>query len=216
VHLSNGSDQRAQINGDEDHSVPPPSFLPLSRGGGGPEFHMQLPDDHDRGAQINGACAAPPFSAVRCLTSVGPPPIISSSLPPFPCCRVSSIHPLSWSAWSYLLLTTHSFLATCPAPFHVSLSPKGEFIPSVILLSSRHIFHALIARHHHPRHVPHPPRWPPCLSPQSVCYSMWQHEESSISQSAELAGLFLDPKKQLLRQLVVVRHPLRHNGDVLQ
>ena len=35
AHLSNGSNRRARINDDEDHSGPPPAaFLPLSGGGG--------------------------------------------------------------------------------------------------------------------------------------------------------------------------------------
>jgi hypothetical protein len=96
---------------------------------------MQLSDGHDRGAQINGARAAPPFSAALCLTSVGPSSchvIFPSAFPLLPCVihpppllvRVaspSSHHPLA-------------HLATCPVPFHVSLSPEGEFISPVFSL----------------------------------------------------------------------------------
>jgi hypothetical protein len=131
---------------------------------------MQLSNSHDRGARINGARAAPPFSAARCLTSVGPPPIISSFLPPFPCCRVSPIHlllpgpcGLTFFSPSTRPLPRVPLLSTSAShPKVNSFLPSSSFSPdvfrhqssSVILLSSRHDFHALIARPHHPRHVP--------------------------------------------------------------
>jgi hypothetical protein len=153
----------------------PPAFLPL-RGGGGPKFHMHLYNGHDRGARINGARAAPPFSVARCLTSVGPPPIISYFLPPFPCCRVSPIHLLLPGPHGLTFFSpptrplprvpllsmsashpkVNSFLPYSSFSLDVFLHQSSFFI----LLSSRHNFHALIARPHHPRHVP--PRWPPC------------------------------------------------------
>jgi hypothetical protein len=126
---------------------------------------MQLPDGHDRGAQINGARAAPPFSAALCLTSVGPSPVMSSPLPPFPCCRVSSIH--LPSLVHVVFPSSHHPLVTCHvsrAPFHVSLSPEGEFIisrlPPFHLMSSAMnrplssfshlvIFLVLLIRRHH-------------------------------------------------------------------
>jgi hypothetical protein len=63
---------------------------------------------------------------------------------------------------------------------------------------------------------PHLPRWPPNPSFKPFSYSRWQREKSSTSQSAELARSSSIPRKQLLRRLVVVRHRLCHNGDVLQ
>jgi hypothetical protein len=129
---------------------------------------------------------------------------MSSSFPPFSCCRVSSIHlPSHWSTWSSLLLIIHLLLAMCPAPFHVSLSPKGEFVISRLpsfLLRSFAMNHPLSPfshlatssmpsqfRPHHSIAVPHFPRWPPRPSFKLFSYSRWQRERSSISQNAELA-----------------------------
>jgi hypothetical protein len=120
---------------------------------------------------------SPPLFGLRGLTFFSPP---TRSLPRVPLLSTSASHPKA-----------NSFLPSS------SLSPDvfRHESSSIILLSSRHIFHALIAQHHHPRHVPHPPRWPPCLFHRKpVCYSMWQREESSISQSAELAGLSSIPR----------------------
>jgi hypothetical protein len=78
---------------------------------------VQLPDGQDRSAQINGARVVPLLSAALCLTSVGPPPVVLFSLPPFPCCRVSSIHLSSVVLVALLSPTIHSFPATCPTPF---------------------------------------------------------------------------------------------------
>jgi hypothetical protein len=93
---------------------------------------MQLPDGHDRGAQINGARAVPPFSAALCLTSVGPPPVISSFLPPFPCCRVSSIHPSSLVrvVLTFFSPSTH-YLPRVPFLSTSASHPKASsFLPS--------------------------------------------------------------------------------------
>jgi hypothetical protein len=169
---------------------------------------MQLPDGHDRGAQINGARAVPPFSAALCLTSVGPPPVISSFLPPFPYCRVSSIHPSSLVRVA--LPSSHHPLITCHASRsfpHQPLTrrrvrfsrlppPLGVFrhgSSSVTPLTSRHSFHAP-PRRHHSYHTPYPPRWPPCPSLKLFSYSRWQREKSSVSRNAELAGPFSIPR----------------------
>jgi hypothetical protein len=97
----------------------------------------------------------------------------------FPLCQpftklASSIHPLSL----HISLMTH---VNPPHLSHLSSS-------FVILLSSCHPFHALITRHHHSCHAPHPPRWPPCLSLKLFSCSRWQREKSSLSRDAELAG----------------------------
>jgi hypothetical protein len=78
---------------------------------------VQLLDGQDRSAQINDARVVPLLSAALCLTSVGPPLVILFSLPPFPCCRVSSIHLSSVVLVALLSPTIHSFPAACPAPF---------------------------------------------------------------------------------------------------
>jgi hypothetical protein len=124
AHLSNGPDQRARINGDEDHSgpPPPPAFLPLSGGGGGgPESGMQLSDGRDHSARINDARAASPFSVVLCLTSVGPSPL--------PCHLPFR---LSLAAMCHRFSLSHSstWPFSSPHPFttrHVSLSLHISF-----------------------------------------------------------------------------------------
>jgi hypothetical protein len=134
AHLSNGSYQRARINGDEDHSgPPPPAFLPLSRGGGSGIPYAAFRRPRSRRSDQRRSCS-PTLLSCPVLNQCGPSSrhfIFPSafSLPP---CVIHSPPPL-WSAWSYLLLTTHSFLATCPTPFHVSLSPVEKFIPLVFL-----------------------------------------------------------------------------------
>jgi hypothetical protein len=171
---------------------------------------MYLSDGHDRGAQINGARAAPTFSVARCLTSVGPPPVISSSLLPFPCSRVSSIHLLLSSprGLTFFSPPTHPLprvplLSTSAShPLANSFLPSSSLSPdvfrrqlsSIILLSSCHVFHALIARNHHPRHAPCSPRWPPCPSLKLFSCSRWQREKSSPSREAELAEPFSIPR----------------------
>jgi hypothetical protein len=150
---------------------------------------MQLSDGHDRGAQINGACAAPPSSTARCLASVGPPPIISSSLPLFPCFRVSSIH-LS-SLVRVVLPSSHHPLVPCHVFRSFIRQPltrrQVHYIPS----SSLHV----PPRRHHSYHTPCPPRWPPCPSLKLFSCSRWQHEKSSPSREAELAEPFSIPRR---------------------
>jgi hypothetical protein len=91
---------------------------------------VQLPDGQDRSAQINGARVVPLLSAALCLTSVGPPPIVLFSLPPFPCCRVSSTHLSSVVLVALLSPTIHSFPAACPAPFpHPFLTQRRVRFP---------------------------------------------------------------------------------------
>jgi hypothetical protein len=171
---------------------------------------MQLPDGHDQGARINGARAAPPFSAAQCLTSVGPPLVISFFLPPFPCYHVSSIHLLlpGPHGLTFFSPPTRSLpcvplLSTSAShPKASSLLPSSSLLldvfchesSSVILLSFCHSFHALITRHHHPRHAPCPPRWSPCPSLKVFSCSRWQCEKSSSSREAELAEPFSIPR----------------------
>jgi hypothetical protein len=154
---------------------------------------MQLPDGHDRGAQINGARAAPPFSAARCLTSVGPPPVISSSLPPFPCCRVLSLHLLlfgprgliSFSPPTRSLPRVPLLSTSASHPKESSFLPSSSLSPDVFRhqSSSTILVMCLTLR-----------AGPHAHSPRSVCYSMWQREESSISQSVELVELSPIPR----------------------
>jgi hypothetical protein len=171
---------------------------------------MHLSDGHDQGARINDARAAPPFSAARCLTSVGPPPIISSSLPPFPCCRVSSIHLLLPGPRGLTFFSPPTRSLPCVLLLSMSAShPKASsFLPSsslllyvfrhesssVILLSFCHSFHTLITWHHHPHHAPCPPRWPPYPSLKVFSCSRWQREKSSSSGESELAESFSIPR----------------------
>jgi hypothetical protein len=141
---------------------------------------MQLSDGRDRRTRINGAWTIPSFSAALCLASVGPSPVMSSSRTAFPpaiMCHLSS-STLS-PRWPFPRLIIHSSLSMCPAPFHISLSPKSKSIishlppfspvvfhhvpSSVALLAPRHFFHALIVRRHHSCHAPHSSHWPPRL-----------------------------------------------------
>ena len=80
------------------------------------------------------------------------------------------------------------------------------------LLSRPHSFGPFTPFPYPPLSVLAPHAYP--LSQSS--YSRWQHEKSSISRGAELARSSSIPRKKLLKRLVVVRHRLRHNGDVLQ
>jgi hypothetical protein len=175
---------------------------------------VQLPDGQDRSAQINGARVVPLLSAALCLTSVGPPPVILFSLPPFPCCRVSSTHLSSVVLVALLSPTIHSFPAACPAPFpHPFLTQRRVrspvFSPSTWMSSA--MVHplspslsspSLLAtpstrpppRCHHTYHAPCPPRWPSCPSLKISSYSRWQREKSSGSRSAELAGPLSIPR----------------------
>jgi hypothetical protein len=190
------SDQRCIL----DSGPPPPHLSTFKwRGGGGPESQTQLSDGHDRGAQINGSWMASSLSATLPLTCVGPFPIMSSSFPPFSCCRMSSIR-LPALARVVLPLSRHPLVAchvsrsfprqpltkeqvhypssSSPSAMCPPLSPFSHlatsFTPSIVL-------------HYHSCHAPHPPRWPPRPFVKLFSYSRWQHEESSISQNAELA-----------------------------
>jgi hypothetical protein len=90
-------------------------------------------------------------------------------------------------------------------PFCLMSSPAAS-------LTSHRSYFAPALWPHHSVAEPHFPRWPPYPSFKLFSYSRWQREESSISQSAELARSSSIPRKQLLKRLVVVRHRLRHNG----
>jgi hypothetical protein len=167
---------------------------------------VQLPDGQDRSAQINGARAAPLLSAARCLTSVGPPPVISFFLPPFPCCRVSSTYLSSLVRVLSFLSTIRSFPATRPVSFHISFSPEGESIFSrlhpVYLTVFRHESSPVTPLCHHshfsPSLLPYtmssPPRWPSCPSLKLFGCSRWQREKYSLSRDAELAGPLSIPR----------------------
>jgi hypothetical protein len=99
----------------------PPTFLPLSGGGGGgPESRAHLSDGYDQSAQINGAQAIPPFSATLLLINVGPSPAVSPPEPPLPCSLSStSLHSMALLQ-SIVLLPA----AMCPplstSPVHAS------------------------------------------------------------------------------------------------
>jgi hypothetical protein len=103
--------------------------------GGGPRSQVQLPDGHDRGAQIDGSRMAPTLSAALSLTRMGPPSAMSSFCPPFPCCRVPLAHPSSLARVA--LPSSHHPLFARHASrfFHISLSPEGESVS----LSSPHL-----------------------------------------------------------------------------
>jgi hypothetical protein len=111
---------------------PPPAFLPLSGGGGSGIPYAAFRRPRSRRPDQRRSCS-PALLSCPVLNQCGPSSrhfIFPSAFPLLPCV-IHSPPPL-WSAWSYLLLTTHSSLATCPAPFHVSLSPEGEFIPPIL------------------------------------------------------------------------------------
>jgi hypothetical protein len=163
---------------------------------------VQLPDGHDRGAQIDGSRMAPTLSAALCLTSVGPPScfvILSSAFPLLP--RV--IHSSSSLVLVALLSPTiHSFAAACPVPFHISFSPKGESFSRLlpiyldVLHGSSPVtpFVVTLTSRHHSYHTPRPPRWPSCPSLKLFSCSRWQREKYSLSRDAELAGLLSIPR----------------------
>jgi hypothetical protein len=145
---------------------------------------MQLPDGHDQGAQINDARAALPFSAVLCLTSVGPffrHVIFPSAFPLLPCVH----HIYSSTSFTCRILP-------CVPPV-ISLPPCRRGPITSFLCPT---FHAVLPVYPLSRSVipggcmGGPPR----------------------PEGAELAGPFSIPMLQLLKRLVVVRHLLRHNG----
>jgi hypothetical protein len=165
---------------------------------------VQLPDGHDRGAQIDGSRMAPTLSAVLSLTRMGPPSAMSSFCPPFPCCRVPLTHPSSLARVAFPS-SHHPLIARHASRFfHISLSPEGESVspvfapstwlspstghpllpPSVVILTSRH----------HSYHTPRPPRWPSRPSLKLFSCSRWQREKYSLSRDAELAGLLSIPR----------------------
>ena len=190
-------------------SSDPPRLSTFKRRGGGPGSHVQLSDGQNRSTQINGARVALPLLAIRCLTSVGPPPVISF----FFCLSPAAMcHPLTspqWSSWPSFLPPSTPFSPRVPIPFHVGFSPKVPHILPTYLGVLRHgpssatpLFH-----HHHfspplpraPRcrhthHAPCPPHWPSCSSFKISCYSRWQSEKSSGSRNAELAGPLSIPR----------------------
>jgi hypothetical protein len=141
----------------------PPCLSTFKRRGGGPESRTQLPDGHDRGAQINGARAASSFSAVLCLTSVGPSPLPSHL--PFPppiaamCRRSSHSHSSTWPLFFASSSTYHPPRVLVPPR---QLPTKSRPLSS--FCTPRHSHHALIVRCHHSCHAPLPPNWPPCPS----------------------------------------------------
>jgi hypothetical protein len=140
-----------------------------------------------------------------------------------------SISPL-WSVWSLSHLIIHSPPAICPAPFHVSLpSRRAHYIsspapttyclpPCVFPCRLSHTSLLLIPpprfwRHHSPS-APNPSCWPPRYSSGRSVNPGGSTRGLPRHKGAELAGLSSIPIKQLLKQLVVVRHRLRHNGKV--
>jgi hypothetical protein len=88
VHLSNGSDQHAQINGDEDHSgPPPPAFLPLSRGGGSRIPYAYFRRPRSRRSDQRRLCS-PALLNCPVLSQCGPSSynfILTSAFPLLPC-----------------------------------------------------------------------------------------------------------------------------------
>jgi hypothetical protein len=162
---------------------------------------MQLPDGHDQGTQINDARAALPFSAVLCLTSVGP-------------FFHHVIFPIRLSP-----------AAMCPSHifFHLLHLSHLSMCPSHIFFHLLHLLHLAMC----PPVISLPPycRGPitsflcPTFHAVLPVYSLsWSiipggcMGGSSRPEGAELAGPFSIPMLQLLKRLVVVRHLLRHNG----
>jgi hypothetical protein len=146
AHLSDGPDQRARINGDEDHSgPPPPAFLPLSGGGGSGIADAAFRRPRSRSPDQRLMSSLIPLSYPD-FNRVGPSPIMSSSLSAFPVLPCV-IHPppLFGPRGPPFSSSTHSLLATCPFPFHVSLSPEGGFI-----ISRLPPFHLMSSAMNHP------------------------------------------------------------------
>jgi hypothetical protein len=124
---------------------------------------VQLPDSQDRRAQINGARAVPLLSAALCLTRVGPPPVTSFFLPPFPCCHVSFTHLLLGSPRGspfshYPLISCRVYRVLSPSVYHSKAGSFPRLLPvyldvirhgpslvplSAITLTPRHPFHTL-------------------------------------------------------------------------
>jgi hypothetical protein len=119
VHLFNGPDQSAQINGTLKAIPDPPCLSTFKRrggGGGGVRNRAQLPNGRDLSTQINGARVIPSFSAALCLTNVGPSPcyvILLGHLSPVAMC-----HPSSSTLVQVVSSPSHHSLTTC----HVSRS----------------------------------------------------------------------------------------------
>jgi hypothetical protein len=178
-------------------TIPDPPCLSTFKTRGGSGIMGAAFNGHDRSARINGVCTALPLLTALYLTRVGPPPATLSFLPPYPSCHVSPTHLSSWSYWLPFPPPSTYFLPRVPHPFHIRLSPKGEFAfpssshlpgclpPSFILCSPLC---------HHTYHDPCPSCWPSCSSLKISSYSRWQCEKSSESRNAELAGPLSIPR----------------------
>jgi hypothetical protein len=162
AHLSDGPDERAQINGDEDLvGPPPPAFLPLSGGGGSDLPCAPLQRPRSRRPDQRRSCS-PALLNCHMINQRGPSFchfILPSTFPLLP--RVIR-SPLLFSPRGspFFPPSAHSlprvpFLSTSvshpkaglPLPFSLHLPgclpPWGIFLPplSVIAPSSRHSYH---------------------------------------------------------------------------
>jgi hypothetical protein len=192
-------------------TIPDPPRLSTfkRRGGGGSGIaYAAFRRPRSRRPDQRRSCS-PALLSCPVLNQCGPSPVMSSPFPPFPCCRVSSIH--LPSLVHVVLPSSHHPLVAC----HVSRSfPRQPLTRRRIHFSRLPPFHLMSSAMNHPpssfSHLvtsstpsnptppflscAHPPRWPPCLSLKLFSYSRWQREKSSISRSAELAGPFSIPR----------------------
>jgi hypothetical protein len=208
VHLFNGRDHDARINGVRGDSGPPRLSI-FKRGGGGPESGVHLSDGQDRRARINDARTVSSFSAALLLASVGPFPsmwYLPPSHRPLTVCHVSRSFPRQPPAKSKPIISRP--LLPPPVSFcHVS--------SSVVPLTPRHS----LSRPHGFGAIT--PVIRPILRTGLPAYPPGHSADPGGStkgrprpKGTELAGPFSIPMKQLLKQLVVVSHRLRHNGKV--
>jgi hypothetical protein len=133
---------------------------------------MQFSDGHDRGALDERLMRSLNLSASLSLTRAGPSPVASSSFPPFSCCHVSSLPSLSLIHMAFPP-SHHPFTArhtsfSLHVNFPLKASPTSTLLSpcarSFCRVSSLQPSSPPMIQRHHSCHMPHSPRWPPCLS----------------------------------------------------
>jgi hypothetical protein len=122
----------------------------------------------------------------------------TSILPTFPCCHMSLIHPSSLV--QVASLSVHHPLIACHASpsFHISLSPEGKAVSPVFTPIIRHV-----------------PRAGPWVRPSNYSVSPGGSTRSlPYPEELSWTGRY-QSQEAVMKWLVVVRHRLRHNGNVL-